>query len=111
MLQPLGVEAALAAAAARVEQRSEKKSQIELALQQARYEAVRAQRQYDAADPDNRLVTGELERRWNERLTAVRDLELEIDRLDRDTAPPLTESDRERLMALGHDLVPAFADS
>ena len=110
-LQPLGVEAALAAAAARVEQRSEKKSQIELTLQQARYEAVRAQRQYDAADPDNRLVTGELERRWNERLTAVRDLELEIDRLDRDTAPPLTESDRERLMALGHDLVPAFADS
>ena len=62
-LQPLGVEAALAAAAARVEQRSEKKSQLELALQQARYEAVRAQRQYDAADPDNRLVTGELERR------------------------------------------------
>ena len=83
-LQPLGVEAALAAIEARSQQRSEKKGQLELALQQARYEAARAQRQYDAADPENRLVAGELERRWNERLVAVRDLECEIDRLDAD---------------------------
>src|SRR5713226_762933 len=81
-LQPLGVEAALAVIETRSRQRSEKKGQLELALQQARYEAARAQRQYDAADPENRLVAGELERRWNERLVAVRDLELEIDRLD-----------------------------
>jgi excisionase family DNA binding protein len=53
-------------------------------------------------------VAGELERRWNERLVAVRDLELEIDRLDADQAPALTESDRERLMALGRDLVRAW---
>ena len=44
----------------------------------------RVQRQYDATDPENRLVAGELERRWNERLVAVRDLELEIDQLDAD---------------------------
>jgi excisionase family DNA binding protein len=107
-LQPLGVEAALAAIEARSQQRSEKKGQRELALQQARYEAARAQRQYDAADPENRLVTGELEQRWNERLVAVRDLELEIDRLNADKAPALTEADRERLMALGQDLVQAW---
>jgi excisionase family DNA binding protein len=107
-LQPLGVEAALAAIEARSQQRSEKRGQVELALQQARYEAARAQRQYDAADPENRLVTSELERRWNERLVAVRDLELEIDQLDADTAPALTEATRERLMALGQDLVRAW---
>ena len=107
-LQPLGVEAALAAIEARSQQRSEKKGQLELALQQARYEAARAQRQYDAADPDNRLVAGELERRWNERLVAVRDLEFEIDRLDADRAPALTEVERERLMALGQDLARAW---
>jgi DNA invertase Pin-like site-specific DNA recombinase len=107
-LQPLGVEAALAAIEARGQQRSEKKGQLELALQQARYEAARAQRQYDAADPENRLVTGELERRWNERLLAVRDLELDIDRLDADKAPALTVVDRERLLALGQDLVRAW---
>jgi excisionase family DNA binding protein len=107
-LQPLGVEAALAVIEARSQQRSEKKGQLELALQQARYEAARAQRQYDAADPENRLVASELERRWNDRLVAVRDLELEIDRLDADTVPALTEANRERLMALGQDLVRAW---
>jgi hypothetical protein len=107
-LQPLGVEAAQAAIEARGQQRSEKKVQLELALQQARYEAARVQRQYDAADPENRLVTGELERRWNERLLAVRDLELDIDRLDADKAPALTVADRERLLALGQDLVRAW---
>jgi len=88
--------------------RSEKKRQLELALQQARYEAARAQRQYDVADPENRLVAGELERRWNERLVAVHNLEVEIDRLDAETEPPLTEADRERLIALGQDLVQAW---
>ena len=53
----------------------EKLRQVELALEQARYEAARARRQYDAVDPDNRLVAGELERRWNERLQAVRAIE------------------------------------
>jgi DNA invertase Pin-like site-specific DNA recombinase len=107
-LQPLGVEAALAAVEALSQHRSEKKGQLDLALQQARYEAARAQRQYDAADPENRLVAGELERRWNERLAAARDLELEIDQLHSDKAPALTEADRERLMALGQDLVRAW---
>ncbi|HVH73309.1 MAG TPA: hypothetical protein VM755_00190 [Stellaceae bacterium] len=49
--------------------------------------AAKAQRQYDAADPENRLLVGELERRWNERLIAVRDLECEIDRLNADEVP------------------------
>jgi excisionase family DNA binding protein len=107
-LQPLGVEAALAVIEARSQQRSDKKGQLELALQQARYEAARAQRQYDAADPENRLVAGELERRWNERLVVVRDLELEIDRLDAHKAPALTAADRERLMSLGQHLIRAW---
>jgi len=38
----------------------------------------------------------------------VRNLELEIDRLDADKAPALTEADRERLMALGRDLIQAW---
>ena len=107
-LQPLGVEAALAVIDARNQRRSEKRGQLELALQQARYEAARVQRQYDVADPENRLVAGELERRWNERLVAVRNLEAEIGRLDADKESILTEADRERLMVLGQDLVQAW---
>ena len=72
-LQPLGIEAALAAMEAHNERQSDKRQQIENAIQQAQYEAARARRQYDAVDPDNRLVAGELERRWNEKLVQLRD--------------------------------------
>lgn len=47
-------------------------------LEAARYAAQRAQRQYDAADPENRLVTGELERRWNQALQRVKEIEIRI---------------------------------
>jgi len=48
-------------------------------LEAARYAARRAQTQYDAADPDNRLVADELERRWNEALQRVREVEQQIE--------------------------------
>jgi len=107
-LQPLGVEAALQAIDAHGQQHSEKRAQLELALQQARYEALRAQRQYDATDPDNRLVAGELERRWNERLIDVANLETELESLSATSQPALSQADRTRLMALGHDLARAW---
>jgi hypothetical protein len=75
LLQPLGVEAAVRAITECEHQTGEKQRQIELTLEQARYEAARARRQYDAVDPDNRLVAGELERRWNAALVAVGTLE------------------------------------
>lgn len=69
----------------------------------ARYAAQRAQKQYDLADPENRLVTDELERRWNEALRRVQDLEQKIDRRhgQQVTAPRLTGEDFE---SLGGDL-------
>src|SRR6476469_3354563 len=47
-LQPLGIEAALAAQAVRSRASEDKRRQVELALEQARYEVGRARRQYDA---------------------------------------------------------------
>jgi excisionase family DNA binding protein len=49
-----------------------------------------------------------LERRWNERLVAVRNLEVEVDQLHAGTEQVLTSADRERLMALGRDLTIAW---
>ncbi len=108
-LQPLGIEAALAAMAAQSEQQYDKRQQVDNAIQQARYEAARARRQYDAVDPDNRLVASELECRWNEKLVQLRDLEIQRDSLDqaRPTAA-LSAEDRARLMALGKDLAKAW---
>lgn len=107
-VQPLGVEAALTAMKNLEREHSEKRLQLENALEQARFEAARAHRQYDASDPENRLVTAELERRWNERLIAVRALEEEIARLATDPKPVLTSSDRDRLLLLGEDLARAW---
>ena len=101
---PLGIEAALAAQATRSRASDDKRRQVELALQQARYEVGRARRQYDAVDPDNRLVAAELESRWNERLTIVGNLETELEGLTASPATQLTPADRERLMMLGADL-------
>ena len=107
-VQPLGVEAALAAMEAQGRENQEKRRQVELALEQARYETARARRQYDAVDPDNRLVAGELERRWNERLVAARALEDERDALAAVPDVSLSEEDRQRLLALGSDLERAW---
>ena len=108
-LQPLGIEAALAAQATRSRVSEDKRRQLELALQQARYEVGRARRQYDAVDPDNRLVAAELETRWNERLAIVRDLETGLEGVTASPAVDLTPADRERLMTLGADLQLAWA--
>ena len=107
-VQPLGVEAALAAMEAHSREKQEKRRQVELALEQARYETARARRQYDVVDPDNRLVAGELERRWNERLLAARALEDERDALAAVPDASLSEEDRQRLLALGSDLERAW---
>jgi excisionase family DNA binding protein len=107
-VQPLGVEAALAAMETRGRENQEKRRQVELALEQARYETARARRQYDAVDPDNRLVAGELERRWNERLLAARALEDESDALAAMPDASLSEQDRQRLLALGCNLERAW---
>jgi excisionase family DNA binding protein len=107
-LQPLGIEAAIGAMEARRAENAEKCRQVELALEQARYEAARARRQYDAVDPDNRLVAAELEQRWNGRLLAVRALEDERDALAASSHTTLTQAERERLLALGADVAGAW---
>jgi hypothetical protein len=109
VLRPLGVEAALKAIEAQSSQTTAAERQLELSLQQARYEAAHARRQYDAVDPANRLVAGELERRWNEALQAVARIEGEIAAVMARRPPPLGEAERQQLMALGADLTRAWS--
>jgi DNA invertase Pin-like site-specific DNA recombinase len=107
-LQPLGIEAALAAMEAQGHDHGDKRLQVANALQQARYEAARARRQYEAVDPENRLVAAELERRWNEKLKHLDDLDKELERLAAPQAPAVSAADRTRLMDLGKDLAKAW---
>ena len=98
----------MAAMNAHAEEDLEKRRQLENALEQARFEAIRAHRQYDKVDPDNRLVAGELERRWNDRLATVRALEEQLAQHDIGSPITLSLQDRERLLALGRDLSHAW---
>jgi DNA invertase Pin-like site-specific DNA recombinase len=78
--------------------------QRELQLEQARYEARLAQRQYDCVDPSNRLVAAELERRWNEKLERVTELERAFAQAERDAEWKLTPEERAAITELSHDL-------
>ena len=102
-VQPRGIEAALEAARQEARHDDERRHALELALEQARYQAGRAQRQYDAADPDNRLVAGELEIRWNHALQSVAELESRLEDVAAQR-PGLQPGERERLFELGTDL-------
>lgn len=77
-VQPAAIEAALLAGKEQQQHDRDALAALERDLEAARYTAQRAQRQYDASDPENRLVSGELERRWNEALERVRDIESRI---------------------------------
>ncbi|WP_254021312.1 recombinase family protein, partial [Mesorhizobium escarrei] len=103
-LKPLGIDAATKALEVQASETSAAQRQLELALQRARYEATHARRQYDAVDPANRLVAGELERRWNNALEAVHEIEGEIAALEARRPSLLGEKERDQLMRLGADL-------
>ncbi len=74
VVQPAAVQAALAAEAQATVRRDEVLEAMTRDLEAARYAADRAFRQYDAADPENRFVAGELEVRWNRALTRVAEI-------------------------------------
>jgi DNA invertase Pin-like site-specific DNA recombinase len=80
VVRPGAVEAAVLAVAQESQQRDELVEIMLLELKAARYAVDLARRQYDAADPDNRLVTAELERRWNVALQKARELETKVER-------------------------------
>ena len=78
--------------------------QRDLQLEQARYEVRLAQRQYDAVDPANRLVASELERRWNEKLERMAQLERAYAQAEREAEWNLTADERAAITDLSQDL-------
>ena len=104
VIAPLGLDAALQTVTERERAGMEQLRYRELALEQARYEAARAHRQYDAVEPENRLVVGDLERRWNERLAEVARLEEELRVARENQSPAITDGQRAQILALAADL-------
>jgi hypothetical protein len=97
---------AIAAATAAEKEAGQRRDQVREALgrdlEAARYAADRAFRQYDAADPANRLVAGELEARWNRALTHVAEVDAKI--AAHDAAMPVAAVDPLALGLLASNL-------
>lgn len=97
------VEAAFEAAQQAVAQLSEQRRTLELALEQASYEAQLAARRYAAVDPDNRLVAAALEVRWNAELEKVKELDNKLQEFDLASSSKRLP-DRATLLNLAHEL-------
>jgi len=78
--------------------------QWSLKRERARYDAERARRQYDAVEPENRLVARSLERVWEERLRRVDQVEQEYDAWRREQSVSISDNDRAEILALGEEL-------
>ena len=83
---------------------AEKRRQQQMQVEQARYEARLAERQYDAVDPANRLVAAELERRWNEKLERAIELEKAFARMEQEVQWQLSPEERAAITQLSSDL-------
>ncbi|MBI3461749.1 MAG: hypothetical protein HY000_01620 [Planctomycetes bacterium] len=73
-------------------------------VERARYDTQRVERQYQAAEPENRLVARTLETRWEEALRNQRQVDEEYARFVRQMAPHLTDEERGVVSALARDI-------
>ena len=73
-------------------------------LERADYDADRARRQYQLAEPENRLVVRQLEKDWEAALAERQRLGEEYDRFAAARPRTLTAAEREQIRALAADL-------
>lgn len=81
---------------------------FETACERARYAAERARRQFDACEPDNRLVARNLERAWEARLIEAQRADADLDAQRRQRPAPLTADEFAWLDGVGADLRAVF---
>jgi DNA invertase Pin-like site-specific DNA recombinase len=75
-----------------------------LGVERAEYEARRAERQFDACEPENRLVARTLERKLEDALAAAERERGKLIALDQARPEPLTELERDALAGVAQDL-------
>lgn len=73
-------------------------------LQRARYEAELRERRYEEVDPKNRLVALSLERRWEEALEALSQLEQDYHSFQAQRPARLSAEERRQILSAARDL-------
>ncbi|MGW3152582.1 recombinase family protein [Streptomyces sp. NPDC001177] len=103
-MSPAAVEVSLAAA----EQVEARRAQVDRIwrqrLERADYAADRAKRQYQLAEPENRLVVRQLEKDWEGALAERERLGQEYDRFTASRPRILTTAEREQIRTLASDI-------
>ena len=109
-LEPAALELSLRAIENVNRDRDRPRRHWEQRLERASYEAQRAERQYNAVEPENRLVARGLEQRWEEALQEQRALQEEYDRFLKEQPARLSEGERTRISALAGDVATLWSD-
>ena len=103
-LEPDKLALAVEAFAHLTREREGLEHQWQLRLERARFDAERAKRQYDAVEPENRLVARTLERHWEAKLRAVEAVERDYTQWQGQHTTVLSPVDRQAILALGQNL-------
>lgn len=109
VVEPAAIEAAVLASQQEAQAHSEVLGALHRDLEAASYRELRAHRQYEAIDPENRLVARELERRWNLALQDKLAIELRIAE-ESGAAAPSNVGTPEEFQTLASDLESVWTD-
>ncbi len=104
VMTPAGLELCVRAAQERERERAALDRQWRLRLERAAQEENRAFRQYNAVEPENRLVARTLERTWEEALLTQRALEEEYHRFQTTQPVQLSAAERAEIETLARNL-------
>lgn len=108
MLEPAAISATVAGLEAADAAHAERLRVFELGAERARFEAERARRQFDACEPENRLVARTLERDWEARLADQRRAEADLAAQRLRKPSRLSEDELGWLQRVGADLHAVF---
>ncbi len=103
-VEPASLALSLKAAEGIERERARLHKQWQQQLERAEYKVSRAKRQYDAVEPENRLVARELEQQWEEALREQRGLQDQFDRLQAEQPAKLSQDERKCIESLAYDL-------
>jgi len=103
-LEPAALQACLAAAEQIEQGHDAALAQHRRQAEAARYAAAKAERRYQAVDPENRLVARGLESAWEKALTELAAAEADLARRQAARPATLTAGERAAILALGDDL-------
>ncbi len=110
-LEPAALELSLTATERLEHERTELVRLWEQRRERAAYEAERARRQYDAVEPENRLVARTLEQQWEAKLLAQQQLEEAYHRFRQEQPRTLSEAERTAIRQLATDIPALWAAS